>query len=262
MSNYHVDLDTRVDHTLDADELDQLLDALHPYGAALSGGLDDRLSVSMTISTPTHTPQDVTRALEQALQLLGEQVQVLTVDQAQVSTEDAKDTQITQDSHALPRLLSVLEVAEHLGVSRQRARTILQTDPAAPRAALQTSLGELYRSTDVCAWASARGRPRRGRRSPDELEQETTDRARRSLILASEEIHRRAQDPATRTDPLTLRVYTRHLDPAALTEITSTADQLNRQGAQLGVHLLLIDDQAEQEEGVRAGRVRAGTPSR
>lgn len=248
MSSYHVDLDARLDHTLDADELDDLLSALHPYGAALSGGIDERLSVSMTIATDNHGPQEATAALEQALRALGGQVQVLTVDQAQVSTEHAKDTQIKDDPRALPHLISVLEVAEQLGVSRQRARTILQTDPAAPIVALQTSLGELYREADIRAWVSTRGQPRPGRRSQEDLEEEASGRARRSLILAGEEIQRRTEDPTAAAEPITLRIHTQHLAPAEVTRTTAAARELNDRGERHRVQVLLVDGLTEERE--------------
>lgn len=248
MTSYHVDLETRVDHALEPEDLEALLDALHPYGAAVSGGLDDRLSASMTIGTAGTRPQDAAGALQRALQLLDDQVRIVAVERAQVSTEQAKDADLAGHHRRLPRMVTVADVATTLGITRQGARKVLQTDPTAPAPAMSTSLGDLYLQGEIEAWAAARGRPMPGRRSHEDLVREAGQRAHRSLTLADEQIRRRAEDPALQADPLTLRVHTHHLDHTDLAKVTATAEGLNKRGTRHGVQVLLVHDQTAQRE--------------
>lgn len=54
-------------------------------------------------------------------------------------------------------ILAMHEIAEYIGVSRQRASELTKTSEF-PRPAARLKMGALWRTTEVVAWAEARGR--------------------------------------------------------------------------------------------------------
>ena len=50
-------------------------------------------------------------------------------------------------------LVGLTEIAERLGVSRQRADQIVRTDPAFPEPAAVITAGRIWRRSDVERWA-------------------------------------------------------------------------------------------------------------
>jgi len=59
------------------------------------------------------------------------------------------------------RLVGVHEIAEMLGVSRQRVDRIVATDKSFPRPEAVLAAGRIWRRKDVEAWIEKRRRPRR-----------------------------------------------------------------------------------------------------
>lgn len=245
MNTHHVDLDTRVDHTLGDTELEDLLEALHPLGATVSGGLDERLSVSMTIRTDDAQDDVAVSALQQALRLLRQHVEISVVERAQVSTERAKDHELTTPA-AIPELVATSDIAERLQVSRQAVRKATLTDPAFPAAAVTTSLGQLWRRTDVDAYLETRPTPRPGPRTREEVEQ----RALATLAHAQESIRARAQAPGGRHDPVTYRIDLSPLEPGRGRELQHLARKIHTQGRahQVAVETLGLTDDAPSQQ--------------
>ena len=55
-------------------------------------------------------------------------------------------------------LVGVAEIAEMLGVSRQRVNAILKTDPSFPRPEAELSAGRIWLRSAIVDWAKAHGR--------------------------------------------------------------------------------------------------------
>ncbi len=159
MQTWYVDLDTTTPTPLTEDDLDTLLAALTEHGAALSGGRDHHLGVSMTV-----TADSAQEAMSVALNLLTDTggVTLAGLDRVEVATEAAKHRQI--EAPTIPDLVGYAEIAEIAGVSRQRAFELAgQTD--FPIAVVHTANGPLRVRSAVERWATTRrrkpGRPRR-----------------------------------------------------------------------------------------------------
>ena len=63
----------------------------------------------------------------------------------------------------MAELLGVTEVAELLGISRQRVQQLTETDPDFPAPAETLARGRVWRRSDVVNWARATGREIRER---------------------------------------------------------------------------------------------------
>ncbi|WP_308127749.1 DNA-binding protein [Frankia sp. CiP3] len=62
-------------------------------------------------------------------------------------------------------LMGTAEIAERLGVSRQRVQQIETTDPTFPKPVAELSAGKVWESTDVEKWIVERRVKRRASRS-------------------------------------------------------------------------------------------------
>jgi predicted DNA-binding transcriptional regulator AlpA len=56
--------------------------------------------------------------------------------------------------------VGIAEIAERLGVSRQRVHQLVMTDPTFPPAADDLTAGKVWHETDVLPWIEARLRSR------------------------------------------------------------------------------------------------------
>jgi predicted DNA-binding transcriptional regulator AlpA len=56
-------------------------------------------------------------------------------------------------------LVGVAEIAEMLGVSRQRVHQIIREDEAFPHAVAELSAGKIWQRSDVERWLKRSGRP-------------------------------------------------------------------------------------------------------
>jgi predicted DNA-binding transcriptional regulator AlpA len=63
----------------------------------------------------------------------------------------------------MAELLGVTEVAELLGISRQRVQQLTERDPDFPAPAETLARGRVWRRSDIEDWARATGRELRGR---------------------------------------------------------------------------------------------------
>jgi prophage regulatory protein len=57
-------------------------------------------------------------------------------------------------------LVGITEIAEMLGISRQRVYQLLESDDSFPKPVAEISAGRIWRRPDVEAWAKSTGRGR------------------------------------------------------------------------------------------------------
>jgi hypothetical protein len=152
-----VDLDVHVP----SDTVDELAGALERYEVldAGIGFLPDRLSVTATVAedVPGYAAERVIHALTDLLDAPG--ARVLAVE---VLSEDEADRRLEQP--AFPELAGVAEVAEILGVTKQRAST-LQSRSGFPAPVAHLRTGPVWRAADLArfaeSWERKPGRPRK-----------------------------------------------------------------------------------------------------
>jgi hypothetical protein len=161
MTFWAVTIDLRVARALDDDELGDLVDLLDEYGAAVAAS-DRGLSVTLTVDADTaHAAHAAAEeVLSDGLAKLGPAVAGL--DAVEVMTVEEQDRRLAEP--AIPQLAGVTEVAEMLGVTRQRA-SALTTHPAAPAPVARLASGPVYVRDSWCrfaeTWPRRGGRPRR-----------------------------------------------------------------------------------------------------
>jgi len=161
MTFWAVTIDLRVDRALDDDELGDLGDLLGDHGAAIAAS-DRGLSVTLTVDADTayaaHASAE--EIVSDCLAKLG--AAVAGLDAVEVMTVEEQDRRLAEP--AIPQLAGVTEVAEMLGVSRQRA-SALTAHPAAPTPVARLASGPVYVRDSWCrfaeTWPRRGGRPRR-----------------------------------------------------------------------------------------------------
>lgn len=158
MTTYYVDLDVRTDRPLTADELDHVLDTLTPHAAVLSVQ-GDRLGASLAVDV-----DEIADAYPAARAAISAAVpaEIAAVESVKVATEQARDREVAEPT--IPELVGYAEIADIVGVSRQRARAFADLDDF-PAAVVRTAAGPLRTRAAVESWAKHRrtapGRPRR-----------------------------------------------------------------------------------------------------
>jgi hypothetical protein len=161
MTLWAVTLDIRATRPLDDDEADELTDLLTEHAAAVAVA---GAAVSVTLTVEAATARS---ALAEAEDVVAEQLgklgtQVAGLDAAEVLTIEEQDRRLAEP--ALPQLAGVTEVAELLGVTRQRA-SALTTHPEAPAPVARLASGPIYVRNSwqrfAETWPRRAGRPRR-----------------------------------------------------------------------------------------------------
>jgi predicted DNA-binding transcriptional regulator AlpA len=59
------------------------------------------------------------------------------------------------------RIMAVAEIALALGVSPGRTHALIKDDPTFPKPAVELSVGRIWRTDDIEAWAKLKGYPRK-----------------------------------------------------------------------------------------------------
>jgi hypothetical protein len=146
--------------------VDDLLDALVGHGATIAAG-DRRWSVTLSVHDDVPAPKAAMLALtyvqRAAARCLGTAApalgQMITMSAITFAEQDR-----LLDEPAFPKLVGIAEIAELLGVSRQRASE-LQTRPGFPAAVAKLKSGPVWRKGDLSrfadTWERKSGRPRR-----------------------------------------------------------------------------------------------------
>jgi len=161
MTLWAVTLDVRAARPLDDDGAGDLAELLSEYAAAVAVA-GAALSVTLTVEAAT-----ARSALAEAEDVVAERlgrlrVRVAGLDAAEVLTTEEQDRRLAEP--VLPRLAGVTEVAELLGVTRQRA-SALTMHPEAPTPVARLASGPVYvwnswqRFAET--WPRRAGRPRR-----------------------------------------------------------------------------------------------------
>lgn len=144
--------------------LEHLALLLDPHGAAVAGGHADRLSRDLEV-TLTVSGDDVVDAANCAIEILEPAAAdaglgTLKVRGIEIIDLEEHDRRLAEP--AVPELAGIAEIAELLGVTRQRAST-LQKTPGFPSPAAQLRSGPVWRRNDldrfVATWARRPGRP-------------------------------------------------------------------------------------------------------
>lgn len=165
---------------------DQLIELLQFYSPALAIG---RRHVSATMTVPADSAR---AALDGALELMrGALVHMkvgeLDVDELEVVTMEELLRRVQTPN--LPDLVGVTEVAEILGVSKQRVWELSKDNDSFPPAALELKAGPVWLRTSVDAWKETW--PRRTGRPPkkplvDQLREKTAALIEHNDTLATE----------------------------------------------------------------------------
>jgi len=140
MTLWAVTVDVRAGRPLDDDEAGELSDLLAEHGAAVAVA---GAAVSVTLAVDAASAR---RALAEAEDVVAERlgklgVQMAGLDAAEVLTTEEQDRRLAEP--VLPQFAGVTEVAELLGVTRQRA-SALTTHPEAPTPVARLASGPVY----------------------------------------------------------------------------------------------------------------------
>lgn len=161
MTDWTARIEWAVDHEPNESELDVWLNQLEAYHVSIgmlpAKGDEPRYmaaTISLEASTLRQATQEALRLVEGATGGRAIVVEVLPTEEF--------DRRLEQP--VIPELVGYAEIAEVLGVSRQRAREIANTVKPFPAAAVHVSSGPLYIRDSVEAWAKTwerkPGRPR------------------------------------------------------------------------------------------------------
>jgi hypothetical protein len=158
--DYSVVEGVELDSVLTSDQIDQILTALEPHGAAISvdqGSLV--LQISVEGVAPMRTLDEGRSVIENALRAAG--VMFRDVLELEVRRADSLAFELDRPE---PSLVGVSELAEMLGVSRQRASE-LQTRKGFPSPLANLASGPVWSETSlrrfIQGWKRKPGRPRK-----------------------------------------------------------------------------------------------------
>lgn len=170
-TDWSVHLDIDIDPPIGPDDDDTvaaLLDALAPAGASL--GLGETLGVTFTVD-PGKTPIGAVEAVSRAVAIVtrgladvGRPVDPATA-VCRVEAMPGDDLAVELDRPAFPALAGISEIADMLGVSRQRAHRLAVTRPHGfPPPITFLAAGPVWRKADLSRfaeqWPRKPGRPR------------------------------------------------------------------------------------------------------
>lgn len=145
----------------DAD-LEELVESLKPFGGAL--GLDEdrlRWHATFAVDAPAPTPADAAQFAQSVLAglLVGTGARVIALEVMEAAEADRR-----LEERNFPELLGIGEIAELLGVTRQRAST-LQTSAGFPDPVARLKSGPVWTEPSVrnfaATWQRKGGRPRK-----------------------------------------------------------------------------------------------------
>lgn len=153
--DWAVTVDLRTEADLVDDDVDTLIDTLHPdYGAALAVG-GNTVSATMTIEGP----RTITAAANRARQLLGDALAGLghtVTEEVSLEAMTTAEQDRRLDEPFLPPLAGVAEAAETLGVSKQRIYQLASDNPRFPDPVLDLRMGPVWLKASIEAFARAR----------------------------------------------------------------------------------------------------------
>ena len=159
MAEWSVDLVVDVGHEIDGDTLAELGERLEAHVASVGEEPEPgRLGVQMHTEAPSirkgldAAVRAVTDALR-AVELRGEVIDARVMTAAEFERQQMCPT--------LPPLMGLAEVAEFLGVSRQRVNQLVKENPQYFREVVRTASGPLYAEAAVSAFKARRRRPGR-----------------------------------------------------------------------------------------------------
>ncbi len=146
-----------------ADRVDDLLEAMAPYHAAASYDAHG-ITVQFTIEAPSHgaAMEQGSVALDEALGKAGIENAGIFVAQAQTMEHLAAE----QEQSNMPELIGVTELAQLLGVTRQRASELARTGSGFPRPLRFLASGPVWDKATIMRYVDRwerrpRGRPKR-----------------------------------------------------------------------------------------------------
>lgn len=140
------------------DNIFDTLDELAEYGAAM-GISSDYTSAHVTM---TIRAADPISAAKKALNVIGnvQAIEKVSVEDVRVVTPERFDAENAKP--IFPPVVGYAEIAQMIGVSRQRARQLSNT-PKFPHPVIETAQGPLYNQRAIELWAETRrtkpGRP-------------------------------------------------------------------------------------------------------
>jgi hypothetical protein len=163
---YAVTLDfVDIDPTPTEDQIDAMVDALAPMGAAVAGGPGHhRMSITLTIDGGSPLS-----AIGEALDWVGKVARAagfkseLSLAGGEVLTTDEQDLRLAEPT--LPELVGAADAAELLHVSRQRVHQLSTENPRFPKPVSHVKMGPLWTRASIeafeRAWERKPGRPSR-----------------------------------------------------------------------------------------------------
>lgn len=155
MTNYVVELTIQARHALTQDDL---FDVASIGGAAGGNVGDRRLTTTLTVRA---------RSCHEAAELGAERVLEVVAGEvlaARASTDDEFDRQVEEDA-ARAELAGTAELAELLGVSKQRTSVLAAKHPEFPAPLARLKSGPVWRMADLSTfaqgWQRKAGRPKK-----------------------------------------------------------------------------------------------------
>lgn len=187
-TDWTVTVDMDVDTDLTPEHLEDLTDELLDVGGAVSGH-ERRVSAIVTVS------QDSGRAIDAAsagrLTVAGalEQVGVAVVADVAVEAMTAAEAAMRLQVPTIPPLMGAAEVADLLGVSRQRVHQLAASHSRFPKPVVQVRMGPLWAAVSIEAfagtWERRPGRPSKATSGTRETGKTFAVSARRSATRAA-----------------------------------------------------------------------------
>lgn len=163
--DWQVTITVELDQVPTDELMDRLVDDLTEHGAAIGGGAANRptsIGAVMTIVDET-TPADAVRAGWGALAYALRGYRIVAWTEAEAITTEAADERL--DTPTIPDLVSGVEAAEILGVSRQRVHQLSAGNPRFPRPVAKLASGSIWLRAGVegfaRTWERRPGRPAR-----------------------------------------------------------------------------------------------------
>ena len=151
-----VSLDAEIQETFSEELADRLLEALKEYSPAVSGR-GGRVGITMSIDA-SNARQAFDRAHSALRQALGRRFNVVDV-----RVQTLKQLGRELEAPAIPALAGISEIAEILGVSRQRASELAGSD-AFPKPVANLAAGPVWLGSTVLSfnqqWERRPGRPK------------------------------------------------------------------------------------------------------
>ncbi len=159
--------------TLDDDQIDTLTDELPGYATLTHNADRGRLSMRFIVDAAT-LRQATETALRAARRACGVAFASKVPELTQIRVLPVDD-QMRELEYPQPQdLIGYVEIAEILGVTRQRARELATTNPDFPRPLAQLAASPVYTRPSVTAFAARWPRRRTGRPRKKQLLSEST----------------------------------------------------------------------------------------